>query len=183
MTKDRMPTDRTTKDRMPTDRTTTDRVETERLILRPIPLDEARRIVDGTPDATDAWADGFPREDDADGLRMLLRTKNHETPEFGSLLITDRATGLAIGSIGFYGPPDEDGHVTIGYGLVEQHRGQGLGTEALLAMVDYCRTKSGVSVILADTDLDNKASQRVLEKAGFTHARDDGELRYYRLTL
>jgi len=164
---------------------TADRLDTERLVLRPIPPDEARRIVAGTPDSTDTWADGFPREDDADGLRMLLRADGDATqaPPFGSLLISDRATGQAIGSIGFFGPPDEHGQVTIGYGLVEQYRSRGLGTEALLAMVGYCRTRPGVSVVLADTDLDNKASQRVLEKAGFGFVRADDELCYYRLTL
>jgi RimJ/RimL family protein N-acetyltransferase len=99
------------------------------------------------------------------------------------MLVTERASGNAIGSIGFYGPPDEAGQVTIGYGLVEQYRGRGLGTEALEALVAYCRTRPEVRTILADTDVENKVSQRVLEKSGFTFIRANNELCFYQLAL
>lgn len=55
-------------------------VETDRLTLRLIPPDEARRIVEGKPAEHDSWADGFPREDDADGLRMLARAEPRANP-------------------------------------------------------------------------------------------------------
>lgn len=160
-------------------------IETERLVLRPIALALARRIVAGTPDDTDAWAEGFPREDDADGLRGFATSSpdSGQAPPFGSMAITERASGLVIGTIGCYGPPDEQGRVTIGYGLVEQRRGQGLGTEALMALIGYCRARPEVCVILADTELDNKASQRVLDKAGFGYTHADDELCYYQLIL
>jgi RimJ/RimL family protein N-acetyltransferase len=160
-------------------------MRTENLELRRVGADEARRIVGGTPDESDAWAEGFPREDDVDGLKGKLdglEGKN-DTGPFGVLLISYLATGEAIGTIGFYRPPDEQGQVTIGYGLVEQYRGKGLGTEALRALIGYCRDQAGVTSILADTDLDNGASQRVLDKAGFTFTHSDDELRYYKLTL
>jgi RimJ/RimL family protein N-acetyltransferase len=160
-------------------------IETEQLILRPITPQQARLIAAGTPGEGESWADGFPREDDLDGIGMLLRETGDATqaPPFGSLLIIDRASGQTIGTIGFFGPPDAEGQVMIGYGLVEQYRGNGLGTEALLALVGYCRTRPEVTAILADTDLDNKASQRVLDKGGFTFTHADEELCYYRLTL
>jgi [ribosomal protein S5]-alanine N-acetyltransferase len=31
-------------------------------------------------------------------------------------------TGVVVGEAGFYGPPDEDGRVEIGYMVVSQHR-------------------------------------------------------------
>lgn len=37
--------------------------------------------------------------------------------------------------------------------------------------------------MLADTDTDNLASQRVLEKNGFVFVREDAELFYYRLDV
>ena len=37
--------------------------------------------------------------------------------------------------------------------------------------------------ILADTEVENKVSQRVLEKSGFTFIRPNSELCFYRLTL
>jgi RimJ/RimL family protein N-acetyltransferase len=164
-------------------------IETEHLVLHLVTPAEAQRIVSQVPGPDDSWADGFPREDDLEGLGMLLRAGGDgtgdgtEAPPFGSMLITERASGNAIGSIGFYGPPDEEGQVTIGYGLVEQYRGRGLGTEALEGLVAYCRARPEVRTILADTDVDNKVSQRVLEKSGFTFIRASSELCFYRLAL
>lgn len=163
-------------------------IETEHLVLHPVTPAEAQRIVSRTPGPADTWADGFPREDDLEGLGMLLRAGGDdsdatEARPFGSMLIAERASRSAIGSIGFYGPPDEEGQVTIGYGLVEQYRGRGLGTEALEALIAYCRTRPEVRTILADTEVENKVSQRVLEKSGFTFIRANGELCFYRLTL
>jgi RimJ/RimL family protein N-acetyltransferase len=163
-------------------------IQTEHLVLHPVSPAEARRIVTQTPGPDDRWADGFPREDDLDGLGALLRAGDDagdasQAPPFGSMLIIERVSRNAIGSIGFYGPPDEEGQVTIGYGLVEQYRGRGLGTEALEALIGYCRTKPEVRTILADTEVENKVSQRVLEKSGFTFIRANSELCFYRLTL
>jgi RimJ/RimL family protein N-acetyltransferase len=163
-------------------------IETEHLLLHPITPAEAQRIASQTPGPEDTWADGFPREDDLEGLGMLLRAGGDasevtDPPPFGSMLITERASRNAIGSIGFYGPPDEEGQVTIGYGLVEQYRGRGLGTEALEALIAYCRTRPEVRTILADTEVENRVSRRVLEKSGFTFIRANRELCFYRLTL
>jgi RimJ/RimL family protein N-acetyltransferase len=163
-------------------------IETEHLVLHPVTPAEARRIVSRTPGPQDTWADGFPREDDLDGLGMLVRPGDDQSDAtqaqpFGSMLIAERASRSAIGSIGFFGPPDEEGQVTIGYGLVEQYRGRGLGTEALAALIAYCRTRPEVSTILADTEVENKVSQRVLEKCGFTFIRANDEACFYRLAL
>ena len=160
-------------------------IETEHLALHLVTPAEAQRIISRTPGPEDTWADGFPRQDDLDGLGMLLRAGGDATGArpFGSMLIAERTSRSAIGSIGFYGPPDEEGQVTIGYGLVEQYRGRGLGTEALEALIAYCRTRPEVRTILADTEVENKVSKRVLEKTGFTFIRANDELRFYRLTL
>jgi len=160
-------------------------IETEHLVLHPVTPAEAQRIISRTPGPEDTWADGFPRQDDLEGLGMLLRAGGDAAGArpFGSMLIAERASRSAIGSIGFYGPPDEEGQVTIGYGLVEEYRGRGLGTEALEALIAYCRTRPEVRTVLADTEVENKVSQRVLEKAGFTFIRANDELCFYRLTL
>jgi len=163
-------------------------IETEHLVLHPVTPAEAQRIVSRTPGPQDTWADGFPREDDLDGLGMLARAGDEQSDAtqarpFGSMLIAERASRSAIGSIGFFGPPDEEGQVTIGYGLVEQYRGRGLGTEALAALIAYCRTRPEVRTILADTEVENKVSQRVLEKCGFTFIRANDEACFYRLAL
>src|SRR5258708_324940 len=72
----------------------------------------------------------FPRGDDQDAAAMVLR--QGET-RFGCHVIIEKASGVAVGTIGFFGPPDDTGTVMIGFGLVKAVRGQGYATEARAA--------------------------------------------------
>jgi RimJ/RimL family protein N-acetyltransferase len=56
----------------------------------------------------------------------------------------------------------------IGYAIAPSERGKGYCTEATQLMVDYLFLSKDVSRIQAATSIENKGSQRVLEKAGFT---------------
>ena len=62
----------------------------------------------------------------------------------------------------------------IGYWLSEPLWGKGLMTEALEAVIKFAFGKLGLHRIYATTHIDNRASQRVLEKLGF---RKEGVLR------
>jgi RimJ/RimL family protein N-acetyltransferase len=55
----------------------------------------------------------------------------------------------------------------IGYVLVPEERRKGYCTEAVQLMLDYLFLSKNVERIQASTHLENKASQRVLEKTGF----------------
>lgn len=86
---------------------------------------------------------------------------------------------LVIGDIGFHGGPDQDGVVEIGYGLAPSRRGQGFMTEALRALVTWAMRDPQVEVVMATTDDDNRASQRVLRAAGFTETDPGGPQRCF----
>lgn len=159
-------------------------LNTPRLRLHLLTLTEGRRIADAAPSETDRWSADFPMQDDRDGVGGFVKAAEAgvEAGPFGSYRIDDEV-GAAIGTIGFYGPPDSDGHVTIGYGLVPDARGVGLATEAVAGLVGLCRSHPDVRVMVADTEKGNVASQRVLIKQGFTFEREDDELFYYRLEV
>jgi len=152
---------------------------TARLNLHAIDEFEARRIHDRVPQSGDAWAADYPFEGDLAAIGSLLRTteQNGEQRPFGYYQIRRQSDGLAIGGVGFKGPPD-DGVVEIGYGLVPSARGHGYATEALATLVQIA-AGLGMTTIRADTDLDNVASQRTLEHAGFYQVEADSELCYY----
>ncbi len=59
------------------------------------------------------------------------------------------------------------GTMEISYFLIPSERGKGYGTEAAQLMVDYLFLSRNIFRIQATTNVRNKASQRVLEKAGF----------------
>ena len=58
-------------------------------------------------------------------------------------------------------------HVEIGYFMVPSERGKGYCSEALQIVVDYLFLSKDIVRIQAGTDVRNKASQKVLENAGF----------------
>ena len=58
--------------------------------------------------------------------------------------------------------------VGVGYTLAKEERGKGYGIEAVQMMVDYLFLHKNIGRVQAEIHPDNKASQRVLEKAGFT---------------
>ena len=61
-----------------------------------------------------------------------------------------------------------DGSMTIEYALIPSRRNKGYCAEAVMIMVDYLFLSKGIIRIKAETLTKNLASQRVLEKAGFT---------------
>ena len=63
--------------------------------------------------------------------------------------------------------PNENGEVEIGYGLGKAYRRNGYMTEAIKAMCEWALKQTGVSAVIAQTDFDGFASQKVLERCGF----------------
>ncbi|WP_046733804.1 GNAT family N-acetyltransferase [Streptomyces humi] len=59
-------------------------------------------------------------------------------------------------------------HWGMGIALAPEARGRGIGTRAQLLLVRYLFAHTPVQRVQAETDLENIAEQRALEKAGFT---------------
>jgi RimJ/RimL family protein N-acetyltransferase len=65
------------------------------------------------------------------------------------------------------GLPNEQGEVEIGYETFEDFRGKGIMPEAVAALTQWCFSNNAVKAVIAETDDDNIASQRTLEKNNF----------------
>ena len=77
--------------------------------------------------------------------------------------------GQAIGGIGIH--PQTDIHqknAELGYWLAEPFWGQGIITKAIQQMLDFAFSTYQITRVFARPFGNNIASQRVLEKAGFT---------------
>ncbi|KAA9338184.1 GNAT family N-acetyltransferase [Hymenobacter busanensis] len=72
-----------------------------------------------------------------------------------------------VGCGGYFGPPDEDGRVEIGYSLSEHWRGQGFATEIVRALVGRIAGHAPVKRIVAHAHPENLASRKVLQRTGF----------------
>ena len=146
-------------------------LQTARLKLEPITAEVARSIAVG--DVAELQpADGWPHEHTKNGIDMALR---HGHPA-GWLV---RFEGRVIGDCGIHAPVDDNGSLEIGYGLAAPYRGRGFGTEVATVISGWLLSQPGVSVVRATTLPANVASQRVLEKAGFSVVRSsDAEIAY-----
>lgn len=113
---------------------------------------------------SEGWAPDFPSEGDQVIARMLDRDADGP---LGQRLVVERGTGLVVGGIGLFGPP-EDGRIELGYGIVESRRGRGYATEAAHALVAATLALPEITEVVAGVDPANPASVRVLEKAGLT---------------
>lgn len=78
---------------------------------------------------------------------------------------------VVVGSAVFKGPPNAAREVEIGYGLGENFERSGYMTEAVQAMCEWALEQEKVSHVLAETDMDGVASQRVLQRCGFVETR------------
>jgi RimJ/RimL family protein N-acetyltransferase len=104
-----------------------DNLVTARLVLHPMSISGAERVVSGDPDDAALWAPGYPAEGDVLAARRFLNacTIIGDPRPFGNYEIRRRWDGHAIGGVGFHGAPDENGSITIGFGLIPSVHGDG----------------------------------------------------------
>ena len=164
-----------------TDRTATV-LRSDRIELRPIDPKSAADLCGGGDGGFD-WVAGGPYEGTRDACAALsgAALAGVFDPDWGAYAIVRTEDGRALGGVGFHGPPS-GGVVEIGYDLADSARGLGYATEAARAVCGYALEQSEVEVVVAHTDPENSASQRVVARVGFT--RDgEGENGLYRFTL
>ena len=79
----------------------------------------------------------------------------------------DRQKKQFVAEAKFKGEPDETGTIEIGYGTYPALHRQGYMTEMVGGLVNWAGQQPEVYRIVADTEAENVASQKVLSKAGF----------------
>lgn len=153
-------------------------LETERLFLIIMNYSMIRSLINGTNvELTDlglTCGHGWPRQETFDIIRFLADTmKEDQSPSgYEIWLIVKKDGMIIIGDAGFTGPPDVEGKVEIGYGLVESERNKQYGYEAVSALIEWAMTQDKVKVICADGVLiNNFGSIRILEKVGMKEIR------------
>ena len=117
----------------------------------------------------DNLRDGLPypytEQDATDYISAMLSEDENETFAF-AITIDNKA----IGSIGAFRQKNIHRHTAeIGYYIAEEYWGKGLMTEAVKQICSYIFDKSNIVRIYAEPFSYNKASCRVLEKAGFLY--------------
>lgn len=102
-------------------------------------------------------------EDAQDTVEFLMSVyKNGNGPLVYPVLLLD---GTNIGYV--QAVPFDDGQWEIGYHIAKAYAGNGFATEAVEAFLPVIMKKLGTTEMLGICVVENKASVKVLEKAGF----------------
>ena len=143
-----------------------ERVETERLILRKPSLEDAPAIFAGWTQDKEVtryltWHPHQTMEQTEQFIQSCLDAWMHET-RF-PYMITLKESDDIVGMI----DPRIEGHkVGIGYVAARVHWSKGYITEATRAIIEWAFRQPSIYRVYATTDVENLASQRVLEKVG-----------------
>jgi len=143
-----------------------DAFQTARLVLRPIAPEDAGPIFDGY--AQDPGVARFlvwrPHRSRADTDAYIARCLAKPPREARTYVLADREDGAVRGAFDLR--RDDANRMGFGYVLARRWWGQGLMPEALVAVADWALAQPGVFRISALCDVENRASARVMEKAG-----------------
>ncbi|MGH2719813.1 MAG: GNAT family N-acetyltransferase [Actinomycetota bacterium] len=152
-------------------------IHTMRLRLEEVTADEVERIRADPPLVGDArparWGPGFPLTGTRVATGMMARQMQEGSYRegFGVYEIVAKKSERVVGDIGFHGPPDRNGAVEVGYGVVPLCRRQRVASEALGVLCSWAFEEFEVDIIRARAEPGNVASLAVLRKVGFV---DDG---------
>lgn len=141
-------------------------IDTERLCLRALGEGDVDALREWMPDKSiyAYWGKG-PGKTDKDPS-LLFERASRPTKSF-HLGIEERASGRVVGELWVHKiEGNRMAHVAIRLAASCQHKGY--GTEALSAMVRFCFEHTELKRLQAEVDVRNVASQRMLEKCGFT---------------
>jgi aminoglycoside 6'-N-acetyltransferase len=146
-------------------------VHTERLTLRAMTQDDAEDLAARRSDPVTAEFQAWSLPYSPERARALIEDVNGHpwaTPgEWHQLAVVETASGRVVGDLAFF--LAANGHSgEIGYTLHPWARGQGFATEAAGALVDHLVRELGLHRVEASTHPGNAASNRVLERLGFT---------------
>jgi ribosomal-protein-alanine N-acetyltransferase len=109
--------------------------------------------------------DQFPHPYRLEHARQFIRRAAESSPRTVFAIATERE---AIGSIGLMLGKDVHRFTAeLGYWLAEPYWGRGIATRAVQAMVRFAFEELGLRRVHAEPYAANRASARVLEKAGF----------------
>ncbi len=117
-------------------------------------------------------------------VRGIVETLHAQNCRGAWMMVSD---GEVVGLCSYRRPP-AGGEVEIGYGVAASRRKRGHATRAVAAMLAAAQADPAVRVVVAETAVDNPASQRALERNRFerTGTRadpEDGEVLGWRRVL
>lgn len=151
----------------------TQQIETTRLILRPLRMEDAEAMYHNWTSSQEVTKFlTWPAHSDVETTQDVLKTwiELYQQPDFYQWGITLKANpSEPLGTISVVATDERIAAMEVGYCLGEQWWGQGIMSEALLAITTFLFDTIGVNRLESRHDPKNFGSGAVLRKAGFLY--------------
>lgn len=151
-------------------------METERILLRPWRENDKDALFKYASDPDVGPGAGWSPHQNVEESLNIIRTffSNDRT-----WAIQLKAIGEPIGAMGYLLSGESnisigENDVEVGYWVAKPYWNQGICTEALRLLIDYCATSKSIQCFWGDYFVDNPASGRVMEKCGFRETGTTG---------
>lgn len=146
------------------------------VLRRPVPGDE-KALALATHDRSDAdriWDDVWPMSE-PQALELIEAQSELDWPDgqpcVRHWLIHGDQPGIVAGMLSMHWPAPGSPRVRIGHWVRASARGQGLGTRAVLAAVQWLRAGWPRAVVQMNISDANEPSRRLAQRCGFTLER------------
>ena len=142
-------------------------IETERLLLREITLDDKEGLFKLHSDPEVQKYTGEPLVESIEEIEKAITTRIYDYEKYGygrwATILKDDMQFIGWAGLAYLPEFDE---IDLGYRFLPEYWGQGIATEASQAILTYGFEQLKLRRIIAIAMKENKASIRVMEKAG-----------------
>jgi len=146
-------------------------LESPRLILRPFQDSDLESFLAYRNDPEVAkyqsWSVPYPRESGVQFVDLMQMTNPVSQGEWYQVAVELKSTRDMIGDVAFCTLISDERQALIGYSLARPYWHQGCAFEAVSTLLGYLFEERGLHRVIAECDVDNVASWKLLEKLGF----------------
>src|SRR5687768_6403141 len=162
-------------------------IESERLIFRKFTVDDLHALIATRSDPEVIRFLGGTRLQNPDALATRIRfyISCYASHGFGMCGMFWKPTGEMIGSAGLQ-PLDGTDEIEVGYSMIKEYWGRGIGTEAARAWLDHGFRGFGLERIVAVAHTENWGSRHIMDKLGMQYEKTefhyDAECAFYAIS-
>jgi RimJ/RimL family protein N-acetyltransferase len=149
-------------------------VESERLAFRQFTLEDLPQLIEQRSDPDVNRYLGGPRLQNPESLtkRMGFYMGCYESHGVGMCPMIWKETGEVIGTAGLQ-PLDGTDEIEVGYSIIKDFWGRGIGTEAALAWMRFGFDQLKLDRIVAVAESENRASRHIMDKIGMKYEKNE----------
>lgn len=149
-------------------------IESERLVFRKFTLDDLPQLIAqrSDPDVNEFLGGTKLQNPEALSKRIRFYMSCYDSHGFGMCAMIWKPNGEMIGSAGLQ-PLDGTDEIEVGYSMIKDYWGRGIGTEAARAWLEHGFREHGLERIVAVAHTENWASRHIMEKLGMQYEKTE----------